>query len=170
MADRKWILIFATQERTDQAEKNYFTQLTTEAWAVAQNTMPIAACNTGILLLDRHGIETELMIRAQQHKLPLLVVGSSARPATGISTRFYERCIIVKGSRWEMQSRLHHYAVRKAQQVVVIGDTPDCRAMRVYAGLLKKPVLHIAEPTSTKLWSVPQPEWLREFGHKSVVH
>jgi len=153
----KWILIYGGSDNIP---------LHLEAARVAVlKTLPLVATQCGIMVLDRLGIEAEAMRTCVTWGLKLLVVGTNARPASAISRKYYERAVLPKGTAQETKARLTRYALRKASGVVIIGDSPDCQALRMYAALLRKTAKHVPAPLDTTRLVAPDSDWLRINGH-----
>lgn len=126
----KYVLIYGANETT---------RFLLEAARVA--ALHASRYGDAVLVADRYGIESEAMKTCRENLAPLLVVGTTARPTSSISARFYER-VQADADRRDFDLRRH--IMQKAFRVVVIGDSPDCKAMMVYAQTMKKPVAHYA--------------------------
>lgn len=118
---------------------------------------PLRSSNHGIVVLDRYGVEQEVMNVCQQYSIPLVVIGTTTRPRSSISMRYYERAILTVEAYQNREAQLRRYAVSKANTVVVLGDTPDCQAMRLYARTVKKDaraIEHVYVTTNRLEWTL----------------
>lgn len=152
----KYTFVYGTHEHTPA--------LLESARLAALKGFSMAAANIGLIVLDRYGIEQEVMKTCQTWRIPLLVVGTSARPRSGVPMRFYERAILTVEAHQDREAQLRRYVLMKANGVVILGDTPDCRAMRVYAQAIKKVARHTPAP-SYSVPTAPDTDWLKAFGH-----
>lgn len=160
----KWIFIYATT-------KAYYSEdLQMQARSAAMNAHRLVSSYRGVIVLDRIGIESQVMQTCQTFDIPLLVIGKTARPASAVSTKVYERAILPKGTPQFVLGKLAYYAMQQADEAVILGDTPDCHAMRMYAKLLKKTAKHIeTAPTALPRLNAPDTDWLKAHGHFYVA-
>lgn len=150
MPNIQWTFIYGTSEHNPALmEAARFNTL--KAWHMVVK-------DRGIMVLDRYGIESDVMRTCQVWNIPLLVVGTTARPASGVSMKYYERAVLPNGTAQEIKARLSRYALRKSERIVIIGNTPDCRAIGMYAGLLDITALHAADQLERMRYLTPSPE------------
>lgn len=152
----KYTFVYGTSEHTPA--------LLESARLAALKAFSLVAANVGIVVLDRYGIEQEVMKTCETWSIPLLVIGTSARPRSGISMKHYERAILTLQEHQDREAQLRRYALAKASGVVILGDSPDCRAMRVYARTIHKVARHTPAPLYT-VPVAPDTDWIKTFGH-----
>lgn len=155
----KYTFIYGSAEHSQE--------LLEAARLAALKAFSLVATNAGILVLDRYGIEQEVMKTCEAWSIPLLVIGTSARPRSGITMKRYERAILTMQDYQNREAQLRRYAMMKASGVVIIGDTPDCRAMRVYTVAVKKANHHTPAPIYT-VPTAPDTDWIKSFGHFNI--
>ena len=95
-----------------------------------------------IVVSDRHGLDAEVARICALWSIPLHVCGLNARPRNGVSMRYYERVLACPVGT-TADNLLNRYMMALADTVVVIGDSVDCCAMRLWARLNGK----LATPT-----------------------
>lgn len=156
----KYTLVYGTAEHT--------SELLEAARVAALKAFGLVAQNVGILVLDRYGIESEVMRTCQTWSIPLLVIGTTVRPRSGVSMKHYERAILSIAEHQDQEAQLRRYVIAKASGVVILGNTPDCRAMRVYASVIHKKARH-APTLSPVVPTAPDTDWIKEFGHHYKV-
>jgi hypothetical protein len=87
-----------------------------------------------IIVSDRHGLDAEVARICGLWSIPLHVCGLNARPRNGVSMRYYER-VMACPIGTTAENLLNRYMMNMADNVVVIGETVDCCAMRLWARL-----------------------------------
>lgn len=152
----KYTFVYGTSEHTPA--------LLESARMASLKAFCLVAANVGLLVLDRYGIEQEVMKTCQIWDIPLLVIGTTARPRSGVSMRHYERAILTLQEHQDREAQLRRYALIKASGLVILGDSPDCRAMRFYAQTVNKIARHVPEPTPLRPLP-PTSEWLKTLEH-----
>ena len=156
----KYTLVYGTSEHT--------VELLEAARLAALKAFSLVAQNVGIIVLDRYGIEAEVMRTCQTWSIPLLVIGTTTRPRSGVSMRNYERAVLSVAAHQDREAQLRRYAITKASGIVILGNTADCRAMRVYAAAIHKTARHTPAPSSG-VPVAPDTDWIKEFGHHYKV-
>ena len=127
---RKNLLIYGTTKEFTPAHLD-------QARAAALRAYRLVAANWQIVVSDRYGLDAAVARTCALWGIPLTVCGLNARPRNGVSLRCYERV-------WACplgipaENLLNRYLMALADSVVVIGDTPDCKAMRLWARLAGK--------------------------------
>lgn len=145
----KYVLIYGANEGVPA--------LLESARCAVMKAHPLILGNNGIIVLDRYGIEQEVMNTCQQYDIPLVVIGTTTRPRSSVSMKYYERAILTVEAHQKREAQLRRYAVSKASNVVVLGNTSDCKAMRLYARALKKEahaVEHVYVTTDRLEWTL----------------
>lgn len=114
-----------------------FTPLLDHARAAALRAYRLVANNWQVIVSDRHGLDAEVARTCCLWDIPLKVCGLAVRPRNGASLRHYER-VLACPVYTTAENLLNRYLMNMAQRVVVLGDSPDCQAMRLWARLNRK--------------------------------
>lgn len=155
----KYTLVYGTAHHTPD--------LLEAARMAALKAFSLVVSNWGMLVLDRYGIEAEVMKTCSAFKIPLLVIGTNARPRSGVSMKHYERAILPLQAHQDKEAQVMRYAVNKASGMIILGDSADCHALRVYARLVHKQARQAVE-LSPVVPVAPDTDWLRQYGHYYV--
>jgi hypothetical protein len=128
-ADRtmKNLLIYGTAKYSTPA-------LLEQARLAALRAYRLVAKDWQVIVSDRHGIDAEVTRICSTWNIPVKVYGFHARPRNGVSGRLYERLLACPVGT-TVDNLLNRYLMQLADTAVVIGETPDCSAMRLWARL-----------------------------------
>lgn len=115
-----------------------FTPLLPNARAAVLGAAGSLTHHCRVIVSDRHGLDAEVARTCALWGIPFTVYGTAARPRNGVSLRHYQRLHICP-LRTSLDNLLNRHLMQLAHTVVVIGDSPDCKAMQLWARLCGKP-------------------------------